>query len=148
MTFLRVGPSYREQLLKRIIEEPGLSAYRLAMALELETGSVSSILKRMADEGVVRREPGSGPSGGFAYYVGSVEMTKEARDQTKAEQELYRKAAERLSGGKTSNLVAVNYDADRTGAFVEVVVWVPMEEMRSQLTTEMERMLGPKEGTI
>lgn len=53
-------------------------------------------------------------------------MTYEERQRIKAEDALYRRAAERLSGGQVANeFVSVNRPAMDTGAFVEVIMWVP-----------------------
>lgn len=45
----------------------------------------------------------------------------------KTEDDRYREAAVRLTGGYVHSLATVVRDAERDGAFVEVVVWVPKE---------------------
>lgn len=48
---------------------PGKSAWQIATALGLKSASVSSLLKRMTDDGRVSRRPGRGPGGGYTYTV-------------------------------------------------------------------------------
>lgn len=56
-------------------------------------------------------------------------MTTEQRQARKTEDERYRQAAARLSGGTVRPLTAVNRPASNEGAFVEVTMWVPREEV-------------------
>jgi hypothetical protein len=81
----------------------------------------------------------------------------EARQETKHEDERYRKAAARLTGNSVAPDVAVNRPANReAGAFVEVIVWVPREEMEKEgspaFSVEAARLHhekhGDMEGTI
>lgn len=57
-------------------------------------------------------------------------MTAEERAATKLRHERYRAATQRLyPAAKIKHLVDVVEDADRAGAFVEIVVWVGREEI-------------------
>lgn len=53
----------------------------------------------------------------------------EKYQQTKQRYEKYREAARRLSGGRVSDLATPVETIDGTGAFVEVVFWVPKSEI-------------------
>lgn len=52
---------------------------------------------------------------------------EEKRKEEKARHERYRVAAAKF--GTVREHVTVNEDADRTGAYVEVLVWIPKEAL-------------------
>lgn len=52
-----------------------------------------------------------------------------ARRARKEEDVKYREAARRISGGVVRDEVTVNRDANDTGAFVEVVIWIARREI-------------------
>ena len=57
----------------------------------------------------------------------------EQRQHDQQLRELYRDAARRLFAGvKVSHDANVSPDADKSGAFVECVVWVPCEEAEKE----------------
>lgn len=52
------------------------------------------------------------------------------RRATKEHHERYRDAARRLyPGASVRDMCSVNEDAERTGAFLEIVVWIPRKEL-------------------
>lgn len=57
-------------------------------------------------------------------------MISQDRAAIKAEDELYREAAARITGGTVRPLTSVNRPASGDGAFVEVVVWVSKDEIK------------------
>jgi len=56
----------------------------------------------------------------------------EQRKLTKQRHELYREAARRITGGHVSNVATPVENIDGTGAFVEVVIWVPNSEIQAE----------------
>lgn len=61
--------SFVDRLTEAVERQPGLTAYQLATRLSLDPATVSSVLKRLSDDGRVYRVDDQGPRGGFIYYV-------------------------------------------------------------------------------
>lgn len=55
----------------------------------------------------------------------------EKRKELRERYELYREAARRLTGGKVSHLTTP-VETEGQGAFVEVIIWVPIEEIEQK----------------
>jgi len=61
-------PTFREEMLRLIRMRPGLSAFQIAEILEGRASDVSSACLKLTKKGMLRREPGQGPRGGFGYF--------------------------------------------------------------------------------
>jgi predicted transcriptional regulator len=57
-----------DELWTYLTVHPGLTATQLAKRLGRDVASLSSQLKRLCDQGVLRREVGGGPRGGYTYF--------------------------------------------------------------------------------
>lgn len=68
----------------------------------------------------------------------------ERAQQAKQRYEKYREAARRLSGGRVSHLATPVETIDGTGAFVEVVIWVPIAEI-TEPNPEIKEPIEPND---
>lgn len=59
----------RAQVLQYLRAHPGSSAWQVTHGLKLDRNTVSSLMKRMVDDGSLTREAGGGPRGGYIYEV-------------------------------------------------------------------------------
>lgn len=60
--------SIKQRLLEYVRRHPGESAYQMARVLGVQPADLSGLCKRLTDAGVLRRERGRGPRGGFGYF--------------------------------------------------------------------------------
>lgn len=63
------GATLRENLISHVREHPGQTATQIARVLGRQSASVASTLLNLTHEGLLERQQGGGPRGGWTYYV-------------------------------------------------------------------------------
>lgn len=69
----------QDKILIHLRHYPGLSAYQIADDIEADYASVSSLLKRLCDRLILRREPNLGPRKGYGYFLNANNIRTDLR---------------------------------------------------------------------